>query len=146
MDTTSADGSSRAEVVERSASHFLTRDLDGWALWGVDQDSDDPLLTFAADEAGEDRARAAFRIRSRETRRVRWLGVVAVVAGVVWIAVATTDFILERMNEGSGFDTTDEFELRTLIQSLDFFARTVFEVSVGLYLVAWLARRWRREG
>lgn len=137
-----------SEVIARSASHFLTRDEDGWALWGVDQDDDDPLLTFPPDPSGEERARAVFEIRTRETRRVRWLAVAAVVAGVAWIAIEVASAVYERVSDSRGIfiDPERGYEVRMWLQSLGGLAYPVFIVAVGGYLVAWLHRRWRREG
>jgi hypothetical protein len=143
-----------SEIVERSDSHFLTRDDDGWALWGVDQDSDEPLLSFDANPAGEERARAAFSTRTRETRRVRMLAIAAVIAGVAWLVLELGVFAIRELIDR---DDVERFSLEpstmpaalqiaTWLQSFGLLANVVFEVAVGLFVVAWLQRRWRREG
>lgn len=84
-----------SEVVERSWSHFLTRHDEGFALWSVDQDSDDSLLTFPAGLVGEERALATFHIRSRETARVRRFGVAAMIGGAIFLVTNLAEMALE---------------------------------------------------
>lgn len=142
------------EVVARSASHFLIRDDDGWELWSVDQDSDAPLLQFPGDEAGEERARTAFAMRSRETRRVHVLAIVALTTGSLWAVLEVVAFLLR---EGLARDELQSFAFEaevqpTILVALAWIsaggavARVFFEVVVGLFVVMWLQRRWRREG
>ena len=141
----------RTEVVARSASHFLTHDEDGWALWGVDQDDDDPLLTFSPDDAGEERARRAFEIRTSETQRVRWLAVIAVVAGVTWVIVEAAAAVYERTSLSRAIyleapASGDRYEVLLWLEVFSDIAYSAFVVAGGIFLVAWLHRRWRREG
>ena len=142
------------EIVDQSASHFLTCDEDGWALWSVDQDSDVPLLTFDADAAGEERARAAFATRSGETRRVHALAIAAIVAATTWLALELASLIMREIvarDEVSSFGFETEAiptVLRVLawIEGIGAIAAAAFQVSVGMFLITWLQRRWRREG
>jgi hypothetical protein len=143
------------EIVERSPSHFLMRDEDGWALWGVDQDADEPLLTFDPDAAGEERARRAFTIRTKETRRIRVLVVLAVVAGLGWAGLRIVALLHDRFGEDPRFvpfgdavlgGRLEGGEIRLWLELGSSVAYALFTVSVGLFLVAWLHRRWRREG
>jgi hypothetical protein len=140
----------RTEVVARSASHFLTHDEDGWALWGVDQDDDDPLLTFSPDDAGEERARRAFEIRTRETQRVRWLAVVAVASGVTWFVLRVSSELYQRFAVPDdlllGPPSERSYEVQLWLGALSNIAYSAFSVAAGFFLVAWLHRRWRREG
>ena len=139
-------------VVARSRSHFLVRDGDGYALYSVDQDGDDPLLTFPAD--AQERAFEAFRVRSKETARVRWLGISAVAAGVLYLAANVAQVVLtlvpERPDLSGGWVGVIEVSpwdrLRMILFAVDQFALASLLVSVGWFLVAWLQRRWRREG
>jgi hypothetical protein len=144
-----------SEIVERSPSHFLTRDDDGWALWGVDQDDDEPLLTFDADGAGEERARRAFATRTKEAQRVRWLVVAAVVSGALWVLFEVAILLYARWGPDPTYAPFDadafggryeELLFGYLLQVGNAVAWAVFVVATGWFLVAWLHRRWRREG
>lgn len=139
---------SETGIVARSSSHFLVRDDEGFSLYSVDQDGDDPLLTFAPDAAGEERAQSAFRTRSRETARLRWLGRAALAAGAVYLLVniaRLSIYVSARANDSPMlFTRADRF--RVIIEGVQGFAQAALFVSVGWLLVAWLQRRWRREG
>jgi len=117
-------------------------------LWSViADDAEDPILTFPPGDEGLQRARAAFR---RETRFGRWskiLVVAAIVAAPIWIA----SVLLERWIELSVEDpfTNGSFEpghVRLWFALVGSVANTVFIIAVGLSLVIWLHRRYRREG
>jgi hypothetical protein len=134
----------RSEVIERSRSHFLTRDADGFSLWGVDQDGDEPLLTFTGDVAGEERARATFAARSKETARVGRLAVIAVVAGIVYLVSAGVQLVMD-LTRGDEL-AMERYRLASTLNAIEQVAFALLIVTVGWYLVAWLQRRWRREG
>ena len=121
-----------AGVVERSASHFLTRDADGWALWSTDQDDDDPLLTFPASEAGAERALSAFRIRSRESRRVRALGYVATLSGVCLLILHVGSVLFEHVFVDSGSSSEDGFQglVDTFSRNVEIFS--VISAGIGV--------------
>lgn len=141
-----------SEVIERSWSHFLTRDDEGFALWGVDQDSEHPLLTFPAGPVGEERALATFHIRSRETARVRRFGVAAIIGGAIFLLTNLAEMALDVFPidppETANLFTPENlsYKIQAVLLGVEGVGYAILLVSVGWYVVAWLQRRWRREG
>jgi hypothetical protein len=138
-------------VIERSSHYFLSQDDEGFALWSVKGDDAGPVLTFPADDDGEARARAAFRRESRFGTWAQVFLVVAFVSATVWIV----SVILERtiglvadapLISGREADVPTSWLVRSWIAGASAVANAGFTIAVGLSLVIWLHRRYRREG
>lgn len=143
------DSSSPFVVIEESPYYFLTQDDAGFSLWSVvGDDADEPVLMLPPGDEGLDKARAAFR---RETRYARWskiLLVAAIVAAPVWVAGVLVERWIELfVQQPFGFgDAFQPERLRLWIGLASSVANTVFIIAVGLSLITWLNRRYRREG
>ena len=136
------------DVLERSPYYFLSEDDGGFSLWSVvGEEADDPVLTFPPGEGGRAQALAAFR---RETRFGRWARVffvVAFVAAPIWLVSE----LLLRWAEVFGRDAFTGFEshvdrVQLWSNVVGSVANAAFFIAVGLSLVIWLHRRYRREG
>lgn len=144
------DPSASLTVIERSAYYFLSEDEDGFSLWSVKGgDVEEPVLMFPPGDDGLQRARAAFR---RETWFGRWsriLLIAAVVAAPVWIIGLVVQRWFDLFGPetftrlGRGFEPARLDVWFSLISSV---ANAAFFVAVGLSVVIWLHRRYRREG
>jgi len=140
-------------VLAESPYYFLSEEPDGYALWTVNGDeTDDPVLTFPTGDAGRESAFVAFRRETRLGRWARFFLVVAFIAGPVWIVAEATQRILAMSREA--FVTPDVFSeqiptiwwVRAWFLAASSVASAAFEIAVGLSLVIWLHRRYRREG
>jgi hypothetical protein len=136
------------DVIARSGYYFLSRDDEGFALWSIQTEGDEPVLTFPAGEDGEVLGRAAFR---RETRFARWskvLLLVAVVAGAVYVlaTVSKQAFVVSDQFGIGPFSADPLTDVYTWSAALSAIAYATFVVAVGLFVVIWLHRRFRREG
>jgi len=137
-------------VLERSPYYFLSEDESGFALWSVlGDDAGEPVLTFPIGDEGRARAVAAFRRESRFGRWSRVFLIVAIVAAPLWIVAE----IVQRWIEVFGQDAFPGFERGFHVDRLQLWsdvvgsvADTAFIIGVGLSLVIWLHRRYRREG
>jgi hypothetical protein len=139
------------DVVERSSQYFLTRDEDGFALWSVRSDDEEPVSTFSPDSDGEALARKAFK---RETRMGTWATifvVAAIISAIVWL---TGELVLQGVQLFGVDRQADPFQRSvTGLQRVTAWAyaagtigNAVFTIAVGLSVVIWLHRRYRREG
>jgi hypothetical protein len=146
VDRTPADAP--IDVIARSGYYFLSRDYDGFALWSIQTDGDEPVLTFPAGEDGEVLGRTAFR---RETRFARWskvLLVTAFIAGIVCIITTASKQGLV-VSDRAGIDPFSDdplTDIYTWSVVLSAIAYSTFVVAVGLFVIIWLHRRFRREG
>ena len=139
-------------VIERSSHYFLSQDDDGFALWSVKGDDAGPVLTFPADDDGEARARAAFRRESRFGTWAQVFLVVAFVSAAVWILaelIAQASILFASQPRlpvftDQGLRMVDEIRKWGFVA--DSLANTSFVIAVGLSVVIWLHRRYRREG
>jgi hypothetical protein len=126
VDRTPADAP--IDVIARSGYYFLSRDHDGFALWSIQTDGDEPALTFPAGEDGEVLGRTAFR---REARFARWSKVLLVTAFIAGIDPFSDDPL------------SDIYTWSVVLSAI---AYSTFVVAVGLFVIIWLHRRFRREG
>jgi hypothetical protein len=144
------DPSESFNVIERSAYYFLSEDAAGFSLWSVfGDDADEPVLVFPSGDDGLVRARAAFR---RETWFGRWsriLLIAAIVAAPAWIGA----LLVQRWFDLFGPETFSRFgegfppaRLQLWFSVVSSVANAAFIISVGLSVVIWLHRRYRREG
>ena len=140
-------------VLAESPYYFLSEEPDGYAIWAVNGDeTDDPVLTFPVGDPGRESAFAAFRRETRLGRWSRFFLVVAFIAGPVWIVAEATQRVLS-MNRAA-FSSPDLFSeriptiwwVRAWFLTASSIASAAFEIAVGLSLVIWLHRRYRREG
>jgi hypothetical protein len=140
------------DVIERSSHYFLTRDDDGFSLWSVNGSVDEPVLTFAPDEDGEAAARGAFR---RESRMGTWAVIllfVTIASAVVWLVaqlvlLGAQLFGVQRQVDPFGDRSVTGIQLATAwAYAVSSIGDATFTVGVGLSVVIWLHRRYRREG
>ena len=137
-------------VVERSPYYFLSEDEAGFSLWSViGDDADDPVLTFPLGDEGRAQALAAFRRETRFGRWARFFFVVAFVAAPIWLLSE----LVQRWIDVFGQDAFTGFERDFHVDRLQLWgnivgnvANTAFLIAVGLSLIIWLHRRYRREG
>jgi len=137
-------------VLQRSPYYFLAEDESGFALWSViGDDPDEPVLTFPLGDEGRADAVAAFRRETRFGRWSRFFLIAAIVAAPLWIVAE----IVQRWIDVVGQDAFPGFErgfhvdrLRLWSNVVGSVADTAFIIAVGLSLVIWLHRRYRREG
>ncbi len=103
------------------------------------------MASFPPSPEGEERAKGAFRRRTREDREASILTFTAVVGGFVWIAANIVSQIAAMARVRRSFDEAfPRWELWvSLVQQISF---AVFIVAVGLSLVLWLHGRWREGG
>ena len=103
------------------------------------------MASFPPGPEGEERARGAFRRRTREDRAAFILAFGAVAAGFLWIAANIVSQIAVMTRVRRSFDEAfPRWELwASLVQQISF---AVFIVAVGLSLVLWLHVRWREGG
>ncbi len=138
-------------VIERSPHYFLSRDDDGFALWSVKGDDAGPVLTFPADDDGEARARAAFK-RARFGTWAQVFLVAAFVSAAAWIVAELIVQSLILFSSQPRLPVFGDESLRTVEEIrkwgfvMDSLANTSFMIAVGLSVVIWLHRRYRREG
>ncbi len=135
-------------VLESNQEYFLTQDEDGFAIWSVRSDNTDPVLTFPWGEDGRDDALAAFR---KETRLARWSGVLmsaSIAAAVVWILAAAATEIVDWGSFREAFLTASDrsWQPAFVARAIESIAYSMFVSAVGLFVVLWLHRRYRREG
>lgn len=135
-------------VLQSNREYFLTQDEDGFAIWSVRSDNEDPVLTFPAGEESSEDALAAFR---RETRLARWSGVLmsaSIAAAVVWILAAAATEVVEWGSFRQAFLTASDrsWQPAFVARAIESIAYSMFVASVGLSVVLWLHRRYRREG
>jgi hypothetical protein len=139
-------------VLQSNREYFLTQDEDGYAIWSVRSDNEDPVLTFPAGEESSEDALAAFR---RETRSARWaslLFVSAIAAGGAWVLSRLIQEGLQLADVPAAFPNDSPTPVPFSWRFLAYVELTlpvlyaVFIVSVGLSVVLWLHRRFRREG
>jgi hypothetical protein len=137
-------------VIEESPYYFLSEEPDGYALWVVNGDeTDDPVLTFPTGDSGRE-LEFAFRRETRLGRWSRFFLIVAFVAGPAWIVAEATQRILAMSREA--LVTPDVFSaqiptiwlVRAWFSTASSIASAAFEIAVGLSLVIWLHRRYRR--
>jgi hypothetical protein len=137
-------------VLERSPYYFLSEEEAGFSLWSVIGDApDEPVLTFPPGDEGRTRALAAFRRETRLGRSARFFLVVAFVAAPIWLVSE----LVQRWIDVFGQDAFTGFERDFHVDRLQLWsnvvgnvANTAFLIAVGLSLVIWLHRRYRREG
>jgi len=146
VDRTPADAP--IDVIARSGYYFLSRDDGGFALWSIQTDQDEPVLTFPAGEDGEVLGLAAFR---RETRFARWskvLLVAALVAGAVYVVTTVSKqlFLVSDQFGIAPFSADPLADVYTWSAAFSAIAYAIFVVAVGLFVIVWLHRRFRREG
>jgi hypothetical protein len=137
-------------VLERSPYYFLSEDEAGFSLWSaIGDDADEPVLTFPAGDEGRSHALAAFRRETRSGRWARFLLIVAIVAAPIWLVGE----LVQRWIDVFGQDAFTGSERDLHIDRLQLWSNVVgsvanaaFIIAVGLSLVIWLHRRYRREG
>jgi hypothetical protein len=119
-------------------------------LWSVvGDDPDEPVLSFPLGDEGRAHAVAAFRREIRFGRWSRFFLVVAFVAAPIWLVAE----IVQRWIDVFGQDAFPGFERGFRVDRLQLWsdvvgsvANTGFIIAVGLSLVVWLHRRYRRDG
>ncbi len=138
-------------MIEESSLYFLSQDDDGFALWSVKGDDAGPVLTFPADDDGEARARAAFKRESRFGTWAQVLLVAAFVSAAVWIVTVIIERTIGLVADAPLVSAREigvptSWLVRSWIAGASAVADTCFTIAVGLSLVIWLHRRYRREG
>ncbi len=139
-------------VIERSSHYFLSQDDEGFALWSVKGDDAGPVLTFPPGDDGEALARSAFK---RESRFGAWAGFLLVAgfisAGIWFVSELLAQGLITLTDRASlspfGLGERPMVEVvRMWAYAVSSLANTVFIIAIGLSLVIWLHRRYRREG
>lgn len=83
------------------------------------------------------------------------LAVAAIIAGGLWLAAAVGAFMIRHFiaaEEYRNFGFADPADLPFIVQvgywlqAVDVVAAATFQVVIGLFIVFWLQRRWRRDG
>jgi hypothetical protein len=137
-------------VVERSPYYFLSEEEAGFSLWSViGDDPDEPVLTFPPGDEGRARAVAAFRRETRFGRSARFFLVVAFVAAPIWLVSEFAQRWIDVFGHAASTGFERDFHLdRVQLWSdvVGSVANAAFIIAVGLSLVIWLHRRYRREG
>jgi len=144
-------------VLRSNGQYFLTEDETGFAIWSVRADNEEPVLTFPTGTEGRGAAERALR---RETRLARWAGILLVTA-IVSAAAWVLDRVLQEALQLAGVEFAlpyqgfDPFKPQHVPFSWTFLVwveltqpvlYALFIVAVGLSVVLWLHRRFRREG
>ena len=133
-------------IIAESRWFWLSQDEEGYSLWSVRGEVDEPLATFPKDGDGYERASAAFRRESRAAHLLSWLLWAAAAAGALWLAFEAWAAWLRLTFNGTIFDQ-DAYVRRTNWASAGTtFLNAVFFVAVGLYVVVWLERWNARRG
>jgi hypothetical protein len=139
-------------VLESNHEYFLTEDEDGFAIWSVRSDNMDPVLTFPLGEDGRDDAARALRHETRFARWSRGCTVVAVVSGATWILATLLALSMRLFGAEPAFPVLNRsgipftWAVMTWSQSIGSAADAIFIVAVGISVIVWLQRRFRREG
>jgi hypothetical protein len=145
MDEGSAPTEPAWQVVASSDRYLLTQETDGFALWDLLDDGDEPAETFLL----EAEARAAFEGLVEEERRFRRLPgvltIVAVASGIAYVVLTVTVSFLQRFTSvvQDSIRSTGGVTWFGLLSFLQQSANAIFIVSVGWFLITWLDRRWR---
>ena len=139
-------------VLRSNGQYFLTEDENGFAIWSVPADIEQPVLTFPAGPEGRGDAERALR---RETRLARWGGILlatSIASGCAWILARLLEEALRVADVQAAFPSQHvrsapfSWTLLAWVELTLPVLYSVFIVSVGLSVVLWLHRRFRREG
>jgi hypothetical protein len=129
------------EEVGAARGYVLLHDADGYALWRVGDDVGGPIATFPDSEDGFDDAWSAFErasARRRSELPLTGLAALAVVSGVLWGAAAFMDAIVYAV---AATAPGAEVSFYRYFVGLHGAARTVFTVTVPLYVIVWMQLR-----
>jgi hypothetical protein len=131
-----------SDLLESTGRYLLSREPNGYAIWDLDDDSDEAAFTFPPTDDGEQEARETYASLIAEARRRRVLPLVllwtAALSGAVWIFGGLALAIAYGQLKPSGDLPSSWIQWG---QSAAFVGQPVFLVSAGLYFLVWLERR-----
>ena len=140
-----AEGTASTEV-GANRWFMLLHDEDGYTLWAIQSDADEPLGSYPDTDEGADEAWAAFEQRTSDARRARsagWLAAVVVIAGIVWVL---STLVTGSVFAYAGFGRHDALMgFAQWVSAIEGGARVVFIVSLATYLVRWMELRRGRD-